>query len=234
MTQPVQGPPDAAGEHWNVNMPAVIGVVFVFLVGVIVWVVLTGDDSDQAAVPADSSTPTTPTTLADVGVVPSTGVPLTTTPAPMPDPSAVAGSTTISSSLPPVTTPPVTTAPVTTAPGAETDAVAGDLAVPGRPMQRPGCDGSFITVIASAIGNQASAAGIANVLDAYPGSNYLRTDQTCPSLTPEKDGQPIYVVYFGPFAFASDACAARAQGTEGAYARQLSNDLGPDHGVSCS
>ena len=71
------------------------------------------------------------------------------------------------------------------------------------------------------------------MLDAYPGSSYLRTDQTCPSLNQSIDGAPIYVVYFGPFAFASDACAARADGTEGAYARRLSNDVGPNHGVSC-
>ena len=100
-------------------------------------------------------------------------------------------------------------------------------------MQQPGCDDSYITVIASAVGAQASAGGIANVLDGYPGSNYLRTDQTCPSLTQDIDGEPIYVVFFGPFAFASDACAARAQGTEGAYARRLTTEVGPDHGVAC-
>ena len=47
------------------------------------------------------------------------------------------------------------------------------------------------------------------------------------------DGAPIYVVFFGPFAVASDACAARAEGTDGAYARRLSTEVGPDHGVSC-
>jgi serine/threonine-protein kinase len=101
-------------------------------------------------------------------------------------------------------------------------------------MQRPGCDDSFITVLASAVGGQATAAGIAGVLETYPGSDYLRTDQTCPSLTPEIDGAPIYVVFFGPFVVASDACAARAQGSEGAYVRQLSDDLGPRHGISCA
>ena len=146
--------------------------------------------------------------------------------APMPDPSSIPGTSIVDLPLP--------LPPATTAPGAEAGAVVGDLAVPGRPMQRPGCDESFITVIASAIGSQATAGGIANVLEAYPGSNYLRTDQTCPSLTPDIDGAPIYVVYFGPFAYASDACAARAEGTDGAYARRLSNDVGPEHGVSCS
>jgi hypothetical protein len=41
---------------------------------------------------------------------------------------------------------------------------------------------------------------MAAVLNQYPGSNYLRTDVTCSSLTPSSNGQPIYVVYFGPFA----------------------------------
>lgn len=110
----------------------------------------------------------------------------------------------------------------------------GDLAVPGVPMQRPPCDGSFITILASAIGDQATGPGIAAVLDTYPGANYLRTDQSCRSLSQDADGDPIYVVFFGPFAFASDACAARADGPADAYARELSDDLGPDHSVDCA
>ena len=100
-------------------------------------------------------------------------------------------------------------------------------------MQRPICDGSFITVLASPIGDQATADGVAAVLEQYPGSNYLRTDQTCSSLNQSSDGQPIYVIFLGPFAFDSDACAARSEGPEGAYARQLSNEVGPDHSVAC-
>ena len=220
MTQPVSGSPNPAGERWNVNLPAVIGLVFVFLVGVIVWVVAGSGDDDDAAV----STTSTSATVTATGLSTTTEVVAqTTSPAPMPDPSAVATSTSVDPTKP----------SVTTAPGADDGAVPGDLAVPGRPMQRPGCDDSFITVLASAVGAQASAAGIANVLDAYPGSNYLRTDQTCPSLTPDIDGEPIYVVYLGPFAFASDACAARAEGPQGAYARRLSTEVGPGHGVAC-
>ena len=43
------------GERWNVNLPAVAGVVFVFLVGVVIWVVARsgGTDSIQSS---DSST----------------------------------------------------------------------------------------------------------------------------------------------------------------------------------
>jgi serine/threonine-protein kinase len=100
-------------------------------------------------------------------------------------------------------------------------------------MRQPTCDGGYITVLASAIGTQATASSIEGVLDTYPGSNYLRTDQTCPSLRPAQGGDPIYVVFLGPFAFESDACTARAAGPPDAYARQLSNDLGPDHSVDC-
>ena len=207
-------------------MPAVIGLVFVFLVGVIVWVIVSGsgDDNEDTATSTTLSPATTPAVASPVD---STNPPGTTTPAPMPDPSSIATTAaptdTVDPSLP----------PVTAAPGAQADAVPGDLAISGRPMQRPSCDDGFITVIASAVGDQASPGGIANVLDSYPGSNYLRTDQTCPSLTQDIDGAPIYVVYFGPFIVATDACAARAQGTEGAYARRLSTEVGPDHGVAC-
>jgi hypothetical protein len=222
MTLPAPGPPNATGEQWNVNLPAVVGMVLVLLIGVIAWVVSSsGDDRDPQAV-----SPTSPGTAAvveDVIATSQPSAPVTTTPAPMPGPSITAA-------------PPTSAAAstVTTAPGSQPGAVPGDLAVPGRAMQRPGCDDSFITVIASAVGASATAAGIAQLLEASPGSDYLRTDQTCPSLTPDIDGEPIYVVYFGPFVVASDACVARAQGPEGAYARRLSTEVGPDHGVACS
>jgi hypothetical protein len=47
------------------------------------------------------------------------------------------------------------------------------------------------------------------------------------------NGEPIYVVFLGPFVVDTDACAARADGPEGAYARQLSNDVSPQHSVDC-
>lgn len=227
MTAPRYGaPPSPPGERWNVNFPAIIGVIFVFLVGVIVWVIASGGD-DTAESPDRAPAGTAPgvTFVASDNVDETTA---TTSPAPMPSTTATAQATAVTS------TTTSTTPDVTAAPAAGPDAVAGDLGVPGRPMQRPGCDGAYITVLASAVGGQATASGIANVLDAYPGSNYLRTDQTCPSLTPDIDGEPIYVVYFGPFAFDTDACAARSDGSEGAYARLLSSEVGPNHGVTCN
>jgi len=80
---------------------------------------------------------------------------------------------------------------------------------------------------------EATAASIGAVLDSFAGSNYLRTDQTCPSLNPSVNGQPIYVVYYGPYDDDDDACDARSRGGTGAYVRQLSNGLGPDHSVTC-
>jgi hypothetical protein len=219
-----------SGERWNVNLPAVIGVVFVFLVGVIVWVVARGGGDDPVATTDTTTIATTTTTGGVTGGDGTTS--LTTTPAPMPDPVPPTSAPT--TDAPDATDAPSTTVAVTSAPDAGPDAVPGDLGIPGRPMQRPGCDDSFITILASAIGDQATATGIASVLEAFPGSEYLRTDQTCSSLRPDVDGAPIYVVYLGPFAFASDACAAQAQGPDGAYAKQLSNDIPPDRVVDCS
>ena len=238
-------------------MPAVIGVVFVFLIAVIVWVIASsvGDDggaggpiatpAPTAAPPAVTDDPSSVTSVVSVtGTTSPAPMPATTAPTSAPPSSAVestASSTTnAATTTPPTTTPPttqpppVTAAPATTAPGSDPDTVPGDLGVAGRPMQRPGCDGTVITVLASAIGDQATAESIAAVLDRYPGSNYLRTDETCSSLNAASGGEPIYVVYLGPFASATDACAARADGPDGAYARRLSNDVPPDHVVDCS
>lgn len=219
-------------------MPAVIGVVFVFLVGVVIWVVASSGDGDDAA-PADgpavsdAATSPPPSTSDGVGTAPPSAQPTTTLAQPSTTTTPTTAPPTAPTSAPtsaPTTPPP----PVTAAPGAGDDAVPGDLGVPGRAMQRPPCDGSFITVLASPIGDQATAAGVAALLDQYPGSNYLRTDQTCTSLSPSSGGEPIYVVFYGPFAFDSDACAARTDGPDGAYARELSDDVGPDHSVTCA
>ena len=213
-----------ATDRWNVNLPAVVGVVLVFLIGVSAWVIVGdgSDDDDPAAVPG--TPPTTPTETTS----PATGSTGTTTPAPMPDLApANTAAPTVASSAPP------STPPVTASPDAEPGAVPGDLGIAGRPMLAPPCIDSFITIIASAVGDDATSSGIESVLDEFPDSNYLRTDQTCPSLTQDVDGEPVYVVYLGPFPFASDACTARADGTPDAYARQLSEDLSPDHSIDC-
>lgn len=220
-------------------MPAVIGVVFVFLVGVVIWVIASsGDGADPDAAPDDAEVTATSDASVTTTSAPSTTTPPTLSPTPLPSTTepSTASSTTSTTGPTTSTTEPTAepTVPPTTSPGAGDGAVPGDLAVPGVPMQRPPCDGSYITILASPIGDQATGAGVGAVLDQYPGSHYLRTDQSCSSLSQDADGEPIYVIFFGPFAFDSDACAARADGPEGAYARQLSNDLGPDHAVACA
>ncbi len=214
-------------------MPAIIGVVFVAFIGVVIWVLASGsDDSGSAA--ASSST----TTIAAGTDLAGATAPLATTAQPMPSSTVVntidPNATTTTQTSTTTTTTPSTTAPVTAAPSADPGAVPGDLGVTSHPMQQPSCDGGFITLLASAIGDQATAESVAAMLKKYPGANYLRTDQSCPSLTQSVNGEPVYVVYFGPFVRDTDACAARAQGPEGAYARQLSSDVGPDHTVACT
>src|SRR5262245_63336748 len=64
------------GERWNVNLPAVIGVVFVFLVGVIVWVIASSGGDDE--ITTDTLLPGS-TTSVPPGITAQT-----TTPLPMP------------------------------------------------------------------------------------------------------------------------------------------------------
>jgi cytoskeletal protein RodZ len=247
------------GERWNVNLPAVIGVVFVFLVGVIVWVVVASASDDDGALPGES-VPSIPTST-----IPTSTAAPTTTPLPMPSttlvaptappttapatapptvPVATAPPTLVAPTAPPTaapTQPPTTVAqttlapaPTTTRPTTTVPASSVDLGVPGHPITQPPCDGGYITVLGSAIGDQATADSMEAVLNQYAGSHYLRTDVTCSSLTPTSNGQPIYVVYYGPFATDREACAARSQGPKDSYVRRLSNDIPPTHTVKCN
>jgi hypothetical protein len=255
------------GERWNVNLPAVIGVVFVFLVGVIVWVVVASASEDDGALPGDSvpsvptstvlGTTTSPTTTplpmpsttlvppTAAPTLPPTGPPTTPAPTPAPAPPPTLAPTPAPTAAPtqapttrapaPPPAPTTTGAPATTA-GPTTTVAPGsvDLGVPGHPITQPPCNGGFITVLASAVGDQATADSMGAVLDQHAGSNYLRTDVTCSSLTPSSGGEPIYVVYFGPYATDREACAARSQGPADAYVRRLSNDIPPSHSVQCT
>jgi hypothetical protein len=74
-----------------------------------------------------------------------------------------------------------------------------DLWVEGVQMSQPACDGSYITIVLGA-GEGGIIGGLAN----FPGGQYLRTDITCASLNPTFSsgalkGQPIFVVFFGPY-----------------------------------
>jgi len=110
-----------------------------------------------------------------------------------------------------------------------------DLEIAGVAMTQPECDGSYITAVGASVSSSEvrNKANIAKLLKRYPGSSYLRNDQTCDSLWPEADGAPIYIVYFGPYATKSEACDARDLGPKGAYVRPLDDDVAYTTKIYC-
>ena len=75
------------------------------------------------------------------------------------------------------------------------------------PMALPPCDGSYITIVMGA-GERGIIGGLTKFSSpefvTFAGPKYLRTDVTCESLNPtfssgSLQGQPIYVVFYGPF-----------------------------------
>lgn len=131
---------------------------------------------------------------------------------------------------------PVATEPPPTAPPIDTTTVpplVGDLELGYATMSRPFCDGSYITALASAVNPDRYTDEVARGLRDYPGAQYLRTDQACPSLRPDLDGNPIYMVYFGPYPSLDQACAARSAGPQDAYVRVLSTTADWREQVQC-
>lgn len=108
-------------------------------------------------------------------------------------------------------------------------------------MVQPSCDGSFIVSVGSFPPD--TPGQILTALEQFPGTNYLRTDQTCSSLRAEFPdtagswaGKPIYMVVFGPYASLSDACSqqtiARANQPD-AYAKMLESSAEPNNENPC-
>lgn len=172
-------------------------------------VVADEDDGDE---PTAASAPSSSIGDDAVGTtIPAQVIP-TTTPA------------TVATTLPP---PPVTTVAPTLP-----EVVPGDLGL-AQPMLRPPCDDTYITVLASALDPATDATVVADALARYPGSEYLKTIETCPSLRPAVDGAEIYVVYFGPFLTEAEACAGRSAGPSDAYVRMLSLTVPDTHRILC-
>jgi hypothetical protein len=179
------------------------------------------------ATPPDTGPPTVPGAVTTPTTLPPTTVattPAPTTPAPTPAPTTAA----------PTTPAPTTAAPTTPAPTSPPagGTVPGDLGIPGVPMSQPPCDGRYVTFLAAA--KNTTAAAMQDALESFPGSHYLRTDQTCPSLNaPASDGSPLYRIYVGPYADVNEACAARSMGTQGSFVKRLSTTDPPAHVVTC-
>jgi hypothetical protein len=77
--------------------------------------------------------------------------------------------------------------------------------VEGVEMAQPPCDGSWIAIV-----NSAASITVIKALRSFSGSQYMRNDITCDSLNPivpsgRRAGEPLYVVFYGPFFTARDA-----------------------------
>jgi len=93
-----------------------------------------------------------------------------------------------------VTQPPAPTRPSPRGP-APAPRLPGDLGLP-TPISDPPCNGQGIVVLGNVTTPSEYAQGVQRLLVTYPGSSYLRTDQSCPSLRQADDeGDPIYAVY---------------------------------------
>ncbi|MEO6126183.1 MAG: zinc ribbon domain-containing protein [Ilumatobacteraceae bacterium] len=193
------------------------------------------------------TTPATATTVSPATTVVATTVAATTVVPTTVVPTTAVATTVVATTINPTTVPaPPTTVPVTTPettpPTATTAAPATSVAVPGngdlgldRPISKPACDGQFITLIGSSVDPNGYAIQVKSILDLYPSAKYLRTELVCSSLRAKSAaGDPIYVVFFGPFVSKQQACDARRDGTDGAYVKTLDNTSNPGAGVNCS
>ncbi|WP_250887534.1 serine/threonine protein kinase [Rhodococcus sp. WY5] len=109
----------------------------------------------------------------------------------------------------------------------------GDLGV-SKPITVPSCKGTGIVVLANATDPATYASEIQNYLDAFPGSKYLRTDQSCPSLRQVSDsGTAIYTVYRESGNTESKICKdVRAAGGD-AYGKWLDTTTDPSTRMTC-
>lgn len=218
----------------------------VFIVAVAAWVIASQLGGDGTANPdltiPPASLVTTPSTLPQTTAIPDSTAPAqSTSPIPLPtnvppqgrattttQAAGTGGGTSGQTAAPPPAAPKTTTTSTVAAkpanPAGQTGG-EGDLGVEGRPIEQPTCDGAFVTIIASVVGDDAAAIdSVSKQLEANPDANYLRTDNSCKSFRPDVDGEPIYVVYFGPFAQPGDACEARSKVTTESYVKRLTND----------
>lgn len=111
--------------------------------------------------------------------------------------------------------------------------VAGDLGL-ATPMTVPACDGTGIVVLANATEPASYRAEIERYLAVYPGTSYLRTDRSCPSLRQATEaGNPIYTVYRVGGRTAPEVCAAVRSAGGDAYGKWLDTTSDPTTSVGC-
>jgi len=174
------------------------------------------------------------TRLAQPNPAPTASVPLPS--ASLPGLTSVEPPQTVTVAEPPSTVT-QTARPSTTAaqplPAAGQGRRPGDLGLP-QPMSDPVCNGQGIVILGSVTTPGLYAAGVQRLLDANPGSFYLRTDQTCPSLRAETGGgNAIYAVFVPGGTTQSQVCAAVHRAGGDAYGKWLDFTTDPKYIIPC-
>jgi serine/threonine protein kinase, bacterial len=101
-------------------------------------------------------------------------------------------------------------------------------------MSYPYCNGQGVVILGSVTTPGLYPAGVQRLLDAYPGSFYLRTDQSCRSLRQVSDeGNPIYAVFQLGGMSEGQVCAAVRRAGGIAYGKWLDNSTDPGYIIPC-
>ena len=109
---------------------------------------------------------------------------------------------------------------------------SGDLGL-ATAITSPPCDGQYAVFVGAAVEPAVYQSRVAELLEAFPGSNYLLTEQSCSSLASSSNGNSIYALYYGPFADLQDACEQRSEVGSDSYIRLLDNTTIPGQDVEC-
>jgi hypothetical protein len=234
LTPPTYVPPVTPASSGPVGTPpqrhrsraawivAAAGVVLVALVaGLLVWRLGPGESTaaGQAAAATGTSVATSSVVSGTSGSEPVTSSSVVTPPstsAPVPTQTVIVTSVvpqTVTEVVPPVLTPRPPARP------------AGDLGL-SVPIANVGCTDRYLTLVHSATTPGSYEAEVAAMLASYPGTSYLRTDESCGSLAQHLNGNPIYAVYYGPFSTGEIACGARP--SQDAYVKIMAAGIGPD------
>lgn len=88
------------------------------------------------------------------------------------------------------------------------------------PITTVPCNGDFVVFVGAAVTPGAYETDVQRFLTNNPGAMYLRTDRACTSLVQDRDGNPIYAVFHGPFPSRSAACSVSDQ-FDGSTVKQL-------------
>ena len=199
--------------------PIAIGLLALALAGTIGYLLSSNDSND----PALQATPTTPAQAPLATITQSA-------------PGTVTETATRTVAKPPET---VTIAPPTVRPAPPPVQLpapsrgGGDLGL-SVPMSYPPCNGMGIAVLYSATNPNTYRRDVQQALSSHPGSSYLRTDKSCPSLRQSSDdGTPIYAVFYPAGYSKGSVCSMVAQIGPVAYGRWLSTDISPAHKIVC-